>query len=104
MKVLVATCLLALALAGPAVTNNPNRQIVPDEAIEFINSSQSKWVASNKWTAGMTLGEAKKYASSLIVDSPFPERNWGLLADMVTVPDSFEASDKWPGCVGAVRN
>lgn len=49
MKVIILSALIFSALAGVHIVENDNEEVMPDAAIEYINSIQNMWVASKEW-------------------------------------------------------
>ena len=104
MKGLLLVALALSVSAGPTVNLEENAEVVPQAAIDYINSVQTSWVASKEWVGSMTVGKARSYATSVIGENPFPEYNWGALLDYMSTPESFDSRTQWPNCVPAIRN
>ena len=102
MKALFLSALVFVAFAGPKVVNDLDKEVISQDAIDYINSVQSSWIASKEWVGDMTLGVAKSFASLTIKRSEFPEFNWGSLLNHLTVPESFDSRVQWPGCIHPV--
>ena len=90
----------SLALAGTILQDTD--PVVTQEAIDYINSSQSSWVASSEWIGDMTVAEAKQYVGSILKPSSAPVKNWGALLDYTKVPDHFDSRTQWPSCVNEI--
>ena len=104
MKAILLITLAIFASAGPAILDD-TLEVVPQEAIEYINSVQSHWVASKNWVGSMTLGMAKTFVSTKPHQrESVPEKNWGVLLDNIEVPSSFDSRVQWPTCVGTIRD
>jgi len=104
MKIVFLLSVLGLALAGPQIKISSGEKVMPKEAIDYINSQQSKWTASDEWVADMTIEEAKRFANAEIRIREFPERNWGSLIEYTSVPTNFDSRQKWPNCIHPILN
>jgi len=97
--------LVILAISGPVITLKDTDLVVPQEMVDYINTSQNSWTASKEWVGDMTFGEARsRYAATEIRPREFPEHNWGALLDYMAAPSSFDSTVQWPNCVLAIQN
>jgi cathepsin B len=99
MKAAFIVALVFTAYAGPAILEDENSEVLPQSAVDYINSVQDSWVASKEWVGTMTLGVAKSFASTTIKEREFEEYNWGALLENLKAPVSFDSRTQWPGCV-----
>ena len=105
MKVAIIVALVLCASAGPAIVEDDNAELLPQETIDYINSVQTSWVASKEWVGSMTLGEARSFVSSYLIREDLPaEFNWGVLLDSFTAPTSFDSRTQWPTCIHPIRD
>src|SRR3569833_3149072 len=105
MKFLVLSALVILAISGPVITLKDTDLVVPQEMVDYINSSQNQWTASRDWVGDMTFGEASsRYAATEIRPREFPEHNWGALLDYMATPTAFDSRTQWPKCILPIQN
>ena len=105
MKLILIIALVICTLAGPAIVEDDNAELLPQSTIDYINSVQSSWMASKEWVGSMTLGEAKSFVSSHSNSQDLPpEFNWGALLDSFTAPSSFDSRVQWPTCIHPIRD
>jgi len=102
MKFLVISVVLGLALAGPSLKTEEQRPVVSKELIDYINSQQSSWVASDKWLNGMTVAEAKKLTGTQIRERVWPVKDYSGVK--VDIPTHFDSREKWPNCIHPILN
>ncbi|OMJ89109.1 hypothetical protein SteCoe_8835 [Stentor coeruleus] len=96
--------LILLVHSSPAVNLSDDAEVVPDEAISYINSVQDLWEASKDWIGQTSLHEAKHLAQTEIGPHNFPEYNWGSLLNNIKSPQSFDSRDQWPKCVHKIMD
>ena len=105
MKGLLLVITLAIfANAGPSILEE-NLEVVHQEAVDYINSVQSQWIASKDWAKSRTLSSLRSLLSlKTRKQEIFEEKQWGALLENLKLPSSFDARTAWPGCVGAIRD
>ncbi|OMJ76687.1 hypothetical protein SteCoe_23883 [Stentor coeruleus] len=97
MKAFLTLALVSLVFAGPSILTEDQKEVVPDSAIEYINTVQNLWVASSKWVKGMTKGEAKKFATlSFTSESLYPDAE--ILQAPRNLPWFFDTRWNFYGC------
>ncbi|OMJ86897.1 hypothetical protein SteCoe_11446 [Stentor coeruleus] len=105
MKAILFVALILYVNAGPSINLADHAEVVPQEAIDYINSVQNSWVASKQWVGSMTMKNARVFASSIFkLDTDYPEKNWGSLLDYFTAPSSFDSRTQWPNCIHPIRD
>ena len=102
MKLALVALVLGLALAGPSISADTNNEVVPQEAVDWINTVQTQWTASKEWIGSMTFEDAQGYAATEIRPRQFPEYHWGALIDNLSIPSSFDSRNEWPHCIHPV--
>lgn len=103
MKILQLVALALYVTAGPMPSLDETAEVVPQEAVDYINNIQSLWVCSKEWVGSMTVGQAKGLASSLKSEDPAPEYRSGFLENF-NAPASFDSRTQWPNCVSDIRD
>ncbi|OMJ66789.1 hypothetical protein SteCoe_36251 [Stentor coeruleus] len=104
MRFLILFSLIFFTQGGPSIDLSDTAQVVPQEAIDYINAIQNSWIASNIWVQNMTIKQAKTYTSSSNPDTNYPEKNWGNLLNYFTAPLSFDSRIQWPTCIHPIRD
>jgi cathepsin B len=109
---------LLLAQAQPPTFSSEDDEVVPHDAIDYINSAQSSWTASKRWVVSMKIHEARKYTGTLTTDegdaggdsagndgnngNDGSDGNNGNRLRQLSVPATFNALTRWPGCIHPV--
>jgi cathepsin B len=75
-------------------------EVVPDAAIEYINSVQNMWTASKNWVGKMTKLEAKRFAN--VQRLPYSEYPEEFASELTVTPWNFDSRSAWYGCVNQI--
>eukprot|EP00033_Pygsuia_biforma_P000061 GCRY01000077.1.p1 GENE.GCRY01000077.1~~GCRY01000077.1.p1 ORF type:complete len:303 (+),score=58.21 GCRY01000077.1:142-1050(+) len=80
------------------------RMAINDYIIDTVNKQQSAWVAGrNPFFEGWTLDQAKALLGAIQPPKASPGRIFEV-NDKLSLPATFDSRERWPGCVGAIRN
>lgn len=91
--------LISLAQGKFTFILDDSSEVVPQTAIDYINTVQTSWVASKAWVGKMTVGEAKALANTIPSEPSSHIYSWGSLLSHLSIPSSFDSRTQWPGCV-----
>jgi cathepsin B len=86
--------LSAFSLATDLSSLDPDRELVTQEEIDYINSVQSLWTAKKTWVSSLKIKDLPKF-------SPPPVRPKPSLRSTPTltqIPSSFDSNITWPNC------
>lgn len=89
---------LVVALATTVDSFN-EKELLSQDDIDYINSSQNSWVASKKWVGSMT---AQEFQSML---SPIPTLTYPKSSQVEyegIIPNNFDSRIQWPNCTSTI--
>lgn len=111
MKVVLGLfCMCTASLAQPVGQLGGKVLLaLDDQVIAEVNSDPSRtWTAArNPRFDGLTLEEARSLLMPSIAtsqDRAFPPQRNDMPASVAASPVNFDSRDKWPNCVGAIRD
>ncbi|CAG9313887.1 unnamed protein product [Blepharisma stoltei] len=104
MKYLSFFAPFVLSLSGLVIQPKDSDLVSPQDMIDEINSTQGSWVASADWVGHMATTEAKRKVSSKPISPKFPEYDWGVVLNYLSIPSSFDSRTQWPDCIHPIQN
>jgi cathepsin B len=108
MRIVFLLTLVFFSSSMPAFFKHEDEEVVPHDAVKFINSAQKHWVASKSWVQFLTVRHAKSFMGTYLEESQTGHRSQKMarvedfLKTVQYTPLSFDSRTKWPGCVHSV--
>eukprot|EP00761_Pharyngomonas_kirbyi_P011061 gb/GECH01011085.1/.p1 GENE.gb/GECH01011085.1/~~gb/GECH01011085.1/.p1 ORF type:complete len:314 (+),score=44.00 gb/GECH01011085.1/:1-942(+) len=107
MKTAALVALLAAIIPIISAETLDDKPVLDNDIIDKVNKGNHGWKADrNSKFEGMTIGEARKFLSTMLVASD-PE---GVIPDVReidsthSIPQHFDSRDEWKNCIHPIRN
>jgi cathepsin B len=103
-KLFLIAALVVVTLGGASIRTSKQPLLLTEEQVAEINAKATTWTADFDLVKDLTEEKVQGMIGTYLTPSDYPEADWGALIDNFQAPTSFDAREKWPGCVKYIRN